>query len=188
MSHMPLWLAPSSPVRPGAVEHERDAGLVQRDVHEHLVEGAVEERRVDGDHGVQAAERHAGRRRRGVLLGDADVEDARGELGGERREPDRLEHRGRDRDDVRAATADPHDLVGEHAGPAEPGRRQRQAGLGVDPADRVEPVGDVLLGGRVAAALLGDDVHDDGSAERLRALRSARSTAGCRGRRPGRGT
>ena len=65
----------------GAVEHEGDAAPVQRDVHQHLVEGAVEERRVDRDHRVQAAHRQAGRRRRGVLLGDADVEGALGEAG-----------------------------------------------------------------------------------------------------------
>ena len=44
----------------GAVEHEGDAAPVQRDVHQHLVEGAVEERRVDRDHRVQPAHRQAG--------------------------------------------------------------------------------------------------------------------------------
>ena len=72
-------------------------------------------------------------------------------------------------DDVRAATADAHELVGEDAGPLEPRRRDGQPGLGVDLADRVEPVRDVLLGRDVPAALLGDDVHDDRPAERLRA-------------------
>ena len=59
----------------GAVEHEGDAGLVQRDIHQHLVERAVDEGRVDRDDRMQAAEREAGGRGRGVLLGDADVED-----------------------------------------------------------------------------------------------------------------
>ena len=86
---------------PGAVEHERDAALVQRDVHQHLVEGPVEEGRVDGEDGVQAAHRQAGSGGRGVLLGDADVEGALGEPLGERVEPDRVHHRGGDRHDVR---------------------------------------------------------------------------------------
>ena len=53
-------------------------------------------------------------------------------------------------------------------GPLEPRRRDGQPGLGVDLTDRVEPVRDVLLGRDVPAALLGDDVHDDRTAERLR--------------------
>jgi hypothetical protein len=71
----------------GAVEHERHAALVQRDVHQHLVEGPVEERRVDGDDRVQPAHRQAGGRGGRVLLGDADVEGAVGETGRERSRP-----------------------------------------------------------------------------------------------------
>ena len=63
MSHMPLWLAPSSPVMPARSSTKVTAGLVQREVHQHLVEGAVEEGRVDRDDRVQAAERQAGRAR-----------------------------------------------------------------------------------------------------------------------------
>ena len=78
----------------GAVEHEGDSRAVQRDIHQHLVERAVHERRVDGHDGVQPAEREAGRRGDGVLLGDADVVHAIGEALGERRETGRAEHRG----------------------------------------------------------------------------------------------
>ena len=74
MSHMPWWLGAVRAGHAGAVERERDAAAVQGDVHQHLVERPVEERRVDGDDRVQPAERQPGRRRRGVLLGDADVE------------------------------------------------------------------------------------------------------------------
>ena len=45
----------------GPVEHEGDRQPVQRDVHQHLVEGAVEEGRVDRDHRVQAAGGQPGR-------------------------------------------------------------------------------------------------------------------------------
>ena len=50
-------------------------------------------------------------------------------------------------------------------------------GLGVETADAVELVGLVVDGRVVAAALLGDDVHDDRAAEGLRARRRAASTA-----------
>ena len=63
---------------PGAVEDEGDPGPVQGDVEQQLVEGAVEERGVDGDDGVQPAGGHPGGGGDGVLLGDADVEDAVG--------------------------------------------------------------------------------------------------------------
>ena len=61
------------------VEHEGDAGPVHGAVHQQLVEGAVEEGGVDRDDGVQPGERQPGRHGDGVLLGDADVEDAVGE-------------------------------------------------------------------------------------------------------------
>ena len=65
----------------GAVEHEGHPAPVQRDVHQHLVEGPVEERGVDRHDRVQPAHRQAGGRGGGVLLGDADVERALGEPG-----------------------------------------------------------------------------------------------------------
>ncbi|OIQ80076.1 hypothetical protein GALL_381810 [mine drainage metagenome] len=153
---------------PGAVEHERHSGLVQGHVHQHLVERAIEERRIQGDDRMEPRERHPGRRGRGVLLGDTDVERAGRELLSERREADRREHRGGDRDDVGSPVPDPDDLVREDRRPAEARRRERQAGLRVDLAHRVEPVRDVLLSRRVPAALLGDDVHDHRCAEGLR--------------------
>ena len=81
----------------GPVEHEGDAAAVQRDVHQHLVEGAVEEGGVDRDDRVQAAHREPGGAGDGVLLGDADVEGALGVRRGEAVEPDGVEHRGGDR-------------------------------------------------------------------------------------------
>ena len=55
MSHMPLCEAPSLPVIAGPVEDERHPGPVQCAVHEHLVEGAVEERRIDATTGCSPA-------------------------------------------------------------------------------------------------------------------------------------
>ena len=57
---------------------------MQGDVHQHLVEGAVDEGRVERDDGVQSAEREAGRRGHGVLFGDADVETRSGKRSAKR--------------------------------------------------------------------------------------------------------
>ena len=63
----------------GAVEGEHDRQAVQADVEVGLVEGPGEERRVHGDDRPQPAHGHARGRGDGVLLGDADVEEAVGE-------------------------------------------------------------------------------------------------------------
>ena len=147
------------------VEHERDGLAVQRHVHQQLVEGPVEERRVDGDHGVQTRVGQPRGRGERVLLGDADVDAPLRERLGERREPGGPEHRRRDRDDVLPHSADLDELVGEHAGPADARRRRRQAGDRVEGGRAVHLLGDVVLRGRIAAALLRDDVHDHRAAE-----------------------
>ncbi len=64
----------------GAVEDEDDRQVQQADVEVGLVEGPREERGVDRDDRLQSAHGHAGRGGHGVLLGDADVEEAVGEL------------------------------------------------------------------------------------------------------------
>ena len=69
-----------------------------------------------------------------------------------------------------------HHLLVELVGPDAAGDLEGQPGLGVDDADAVELVGLVVDGGLVAAALLGDDVHDDRAAEVAR-LGERRSSA-----------
>ena len=152
---------------PGPVQDEGDAATVQGHVHQELVEGAVEEGGVDGEDGVDAAAGQARRGDRAVLLGDADVVDPLGEGVGELLEADRLEHGGGDRHDVLALLAEPDHLLTEDRGPVGAGGGDGQAGVGVDDAHRVEAVGLVLDGRLVAAALLGEAVHDDRAAEPL---------------------
>ena len=151
----------------GPVEHERDAAPVQGDVHQHLVEGPVEERRVQRHHRVQPGHGQAGGRRHGVLLGDADVERAVGELGLEVVQPDRMHHRRGDRDHVGPPVAEVHHLVGEHVGP-DPLTRVLDAAVDVERAGAVELVGLVQLGRVVAEALARDRVHDHRPVEALR--------------------
>ena len=60
----------------GAVEAERHGQVLQADIVDELVVGALRERRIERDDGVHARGRHAGGQRHRVLLGDADVEEA----------------------------------------------------------------------------------------------------------------
>ena len=55
----------------GAVDADHHRDVVLADVVDQLVEGALEERRVERHERALAAEREPGRHRDGVLLGDA---------------------------------------------------------------------------------------------------------------------
>ena len=173
----------------GAVEHERHAGPVQGAVHQHLVEGAVEEGRVDRDHGVQPAEGQPGRHGHAR----AARRCRRRRCGRGRRAAKPSSPTGISIAAVIATTSGrsapiAHHLVAELVGPDPAARLERQAGLGVDDPDGVELVGLVVAGRVVAAALLGEDVHDAPARRRPRAVRSASRPPARRGRRPGRGT
>ncbi len=146
----------------GAVKHEGDPRAVQADVHEDLVERTVQEGGVDREHGVRPGEGHPRGGGHGVLLGDAHVDDTVRELPGHRPQAHGQRHGGRQCDDVLTFPRDADDLVGEHAGPPEACRGDREPRLGVDSTHRVEAVRDVLLRRCVAAPLLGDHVDDDG--------------------------
>jgi hypothetical protein len=153
---------------PGPVEHERDGQAVQRDVHERLVEGAVQEGRVQADDRVHAAHGEARGAGDGVLLGDADVVGAVGVRLAEGEQPHRLQHGGGDGDDVGTVGADGDHLLAEDARPAACAGGDRLAGHRVGHGgDAVQAVGLVVDGRLVAVALDGDGVDDDRSAEGL---------------------
>ena len=71
----------------GAVETEDHGEAVQADIEVDLVDRPGEEGRVDGDERAEATHRHAGCRRDGVLLGDADIDASIGESFAEGRRP-----------------------------------------------------------------------------------------------------
>ncbi len=152
----------------GPVEHEGHGLAVQRDVHERLVEGPVEEGGVEADDRVHPAHRQARGRGDGVLLGDADVEGAVRVGLAEAQQPHRLQHRRGDRHDVLALGADGDHLLAQDAGPATGAGVHRLAGERVgDRGDAVQAVGLVVDGRLVAEALDRDGVHDDRPAEAL---------------------
>ena len=138
---------------PGPVDAERHRQAVHGDVVDDLVPGAVEERRVDRHDRAHAAHRHAGGRRDGVLLGDADIEEAVGEALLERQQTGRSGHRRRDGDDTVVGLGELDDGLGERLrvaggdGLRGPDRRVEHRGV-------VEVLLVVVLGRRVAASLV----------------------------------
>ena len=84
-----------------AVEREHDRQVLQRDVVDQLVVGALQERRVDRDHRPHAVAGKPGRKGDRVLLGDADIEVAVRELLLEAHQPRAFAHRRRDADHAR---------------------------------------------------------------------------------------
>ena len=63
----------------GAVHAERDGQVLQGDVVDDLIVGALQEGRINGAEWLEAFARQTGRERHRMLLGDADVEGALGE-------------------------------------------------------------------------------------------------------------
>ena len=74
------------PDQPGAVDRQQDGRIVLADVVDQLVVGALAEGGVERHDRPQAGQRHAGGHRHGVLLGDADVEEARLDSGRAKRD------------------------------------------------------------------------------------------------------
>ena len=158
------------PVRAGdprAVQDEDDRQAVQRHVHDRLVEGPLEEGRVDADHRALASHREAGREGHRVLLADADVEDAVRELAGKVEKAGRGGHGGRDGDHVGVPRGGRHQRLPEDVRVGQLGL-SRAAAQGIEGAHAVKLVDLVVDGRLVAAALLRDDVDDTRRVQPLR--------------------
>jgi hypothetical protein len=78
MSKLPAWVAPSAPTRPGAIDREAHRQVLDRDVVDDLIIGALQEGRIDRAERLHALGRQAGGEGDGVLFGDADIEAALG--------------------------------------------------------------------------------------------------------------
>ena len=91
--------------QPGAVHREHDVQLLQADVVDDLVVGALQERRVDRRDRLAPLEREPGGEQHRLLLGDPDVEVAVGQLALEDVQPGAGVHRGGDPDHPLVAPA-----------------------------------------------------------------------------------
>ena len=152
----------------GAVQNKRHAGFVKRDVHEHLVKGAVDERGIDGDHRVHTAVSESCRTCDGVLFGNSHIEHPLGILGCHPVKTRGPQHGSGNAHDFLVLTSDMQHFIAE-----DPSPRQRVGGFsvlsgeGVNLAHRVELVGLVVKCRLVTATLLGNDVNNDRSFARF---------------------
>ena len=151
-----------------AVQHDSDARAVEGDVHEKLVETAVQEGRVERHDGVCALVGHAGGGGDSLGLGDADVDHATRVGLVHRTQTDRAHHRRSNANNIVARSRLSANLIGEHSGPAKTLRSDGQASLRVDRSNGVEAIRDIFLRGSVSASLLRDHMNEDGLAQRTR--------------------
>ena len=112
----PLVAGPVLADQPAAVDRDEHRLVVLADVVHGLVEGPLEERRVQGDDRSHAAHRQPGRERHRVLLGDADVEHPVRVLGLEAGHPGAGRHAGGDPDDPPVGPGQLDQLGGEDRG------------------------------------------------------------------------
>src|SRR5256885_2209331 len=157
--------------RAGMVKAENHGQLLDRDVVDDAIVGALQERRVDRDHRPDALRGEAPGERRGVRLGDADVEETVGPLLLENAGPGPRRHGRGDRHKLGVFPRELGDGLPEHRSP-----------LGRTRLDRSQLTRDrvvgctrvVLLGVRrrqgEALPLLGDHMDDARSLERLHDL------------------
>ena len=157
-------------VRPddaGAVDAEDDRQPCDAHVVHHVVDGPLQERRVNRDDGTAPAGRKARRERHHVALRDAHVEKAVGESPRKAGEARPVRHAGRQRDDPPVAGRGGLQGGPERRAPVARLCRRQRAGRPVERADPVPGRG-ILLGGGEALALPGDDVNDDAALVFLR--------------------
>ena len=141
-----------------AVHAQADGEILQRDVmHDHVV-GALHECGVDREEGREAFAREACGEERGVLLGDAGVEVARGVFLSESDEAGAARHRAGDGDELVVRRGEFRERGAEQFAVGRRGRRLRLAGLGLELAEAVEfhRLHERWL---VALALRGEDVE-----------------------------
>ena len=112
--------------QPGAVHREGDVELLQADVVDDLVVGALEEGRVDRADRLRALDRKPRGQQHRVLLGDADVVVLVGDLLGELRQAGPPRHRRGDPDHAAVAPGLLDERVGEHLRVLRRVRRRRR--------------------------------------------------------------
>ena len=101
----------------GAVQHKRHSSVMQRDIHEDLIESSVDKGRIDGNNGVHSAIGETCSARHGVLLGDPYIQHTIGILCRHLMKTCGAQHGSSDTDNFVVAIGEGHHLLGEHLGP-----------------------------------------------------------------------
>ncbi len=164
----------------GAVDREAHRQALDRDVVDDLVVGALQEGGIERGERLVALGGKAGGEGHRMLFGDADIETAGREDFGELVEAGAVRHGGGDADDLVVELRFLHQRFGEDARIA----RRIRLYLGLRAGDDVELVDAVILvgggfGGRIALALLRDDMDQHRALPHCRARCAARE-AGAR--------
>ena len=147
---------------PRSIKHNRDASLVQRTVHQHLIKGAIQEGRIDRHNRVKPAIGQTRCASNRVLLGDTNVVGAVRITLRETLKSGWPEHRRSDGNNGPLVVADANHLVGKDRSPGGPRFGERLTGVRVNDSDSVKTVSFVVLSRGVPATLVGDGVHDHG--------------------------
>ena len=144
----------------GAVDRQQYRQLLQRDVVDQLVVGALQERGVDCHYRLKPVAGHACREREGMLLGNANVEIAFRVLFLKLVKSGTVAHGGRDADQPFVPRGHVDQPVAEHLRVGFPAAAADCLAIGrIEFADAVEPAR-VLLGRLESVPFLGDDVQE----------------------------
>ena len=155
-----------------AIHAESHRQVLQRDVMDDHVVGALHEGRVNREERAEAFGGEAAGEKRGVFLGDADIVVAFGHFFFEDLELRAAGHRRGDRDELRIIFCDVGDGAAEEV---RAGRRVDGGGGAIVNLISAEAVKfpRIVERGLVAAAFFGDDVKDDRLVERLEVFEGA---------------
>src|SRR5579885_1207059 len=146
----------------GAVQREDDVQVLHADIVQHLVISTLQEGRVDGGNGLEAADSQPTGEGDGVLLGNAHVKVAVGEAFVQLLETGSLGHRRRDANNGDVPLGQFNQRVGEDISIVRGVARVLLdgAGLEVEGAGAV-PLGRIFFGKLPALALLRDHLYND---------------------------
>ena len=154
----------------GAIHAKRDIQVLQRDVMNDHVVGALHERRINGEEWFHSLRRESARKERCVFLGDPDIEIAIGMLRLEKSETGSARHRAGDRHDLLIRVRKFRERFADNFRIS---RRRRRRGLAAFDLVFAEPVKLVRLGQRrlVAFAFFRQDVEQNRLVLRLSKIR-----------------
>ena len=155
-----------------AIHAERDVEILQRDVVDNHVVGALHEGRVNREEWLEALGRETCGEERGVLLGDADIEVFVGMRLGKMHEAGAGRHGSGDRADFVIRLGEFRERLAEEFAVRGRGCGRGLARLGLEFSEAVKFVG-LLQRGRVAFAFRGEDVQEHGLVLRFQELESA---------------